>query len=108
MTALIKKIRVLNPVFLVKLISVNILIRRLRMAGDIHVLSIDYSDKEPVLTIQVNDKETVYKAGIERGIIKQLNGWEFHETLVGSVKLLWLECPLWEVVLDTRTREAHQ
>ena len=107
MSNFIAKISVLNPVFLVKLIAVNMLIRRLRTAGDIHILGIDYSGKEPVLTVRVDDATTVYNAGIERGIIIQRNGWVFHESMIGSVKLCWLECPRWEAVLDAKIREAH-
>ena len=102
----IGKINVLNPLFLIKLVEINVLIRRLRKAGDIHVLSIDYSADTPVLMVWVDDAEVIYTAGIERGIIKPFNGWEAHEAQIGKVKLCWLVCPWWEAILSNKERRA--
>ena len=102
----IEKIKVLNPLFVIKLVEVNVLIRRLHHAGEIHVLSIDYSTDTPVLMVRVDDAEIIYKSGIERGIIKSFNGWEAHETQFGNVKLCWIVCPWWEAILSNKERRA--
>ncbi|WP_434777663.1 hypothetical protein [Neisseria sp. Ec49-e6-T10] len=72
--------KVLNPVNFSRLVTVNILIRKIRRYGEIQVVSttIVTKEKQPKLFLNVFDKETMFNAGFVSNIV-QKNGVFYSE-----------------------------
>lgn len=108
MTALMKKINVLNPSFLIKLANVNILIRKLRKSGEFSIQYMDFSEKEPILFIKVHCDNWLFDMGVSNSILKRdIDVKIIHETIYQGVVLRWhvyKRVPF----IDITVRTAHK